>query len=47
MCRCLFKMICNLLAALCAWAIVWLITGLMGLPGLCSFNKAFSVGLGG
>ena len=33
-----------LLAALCAGAFLLLITGLMGMPGLCSFNRSFSVG---
>ena len=42
-CRWLFKIVFNLLAALCAGAFVLLITGLMGIPGLCSFNRALSV----
>jgi len=37
-------MVFSLLAALCAGAFVVLITGLMGIPGLCSFSRALSVG---
>ena len=40
-------MVFNLLAALCAGAFVLLITGLMGIPSLCSLSKAFSVGRAG
>ena len=37
-------MVFNLLEALCVGAFVLLITGLMGIPGLCSFSRALSVG---
>jgi hypothetical protein len=40
----MFKIVFNILAALCDVAFVFLISGLMGIPGLCSFNREFSVG---
>jgi type IV secretory pathway VirB2 component (pilin) len=35
----MLKMVFNFVAALCAVAFVLLLTGLMGLPGLCSFSR--------
>jgi len=37
-------MVFSLLAALCAGELVLLITGLMGMSGLCSFSRALSAG---
>ena len=37
-------MMLSLLAALCAGAFVLLTIGRMGMPGLCSFGRSFSVG---
>ena len=37
-------MVLYLLEALCAGAFVLLITWIMGIPGLCSFSRALSVG---
>jgi hypothetical protein len=37
-------MVLSVLAALCAGAFMLLMTGLMGVPGLCSFSWALRVG---
>jgi len=37
-------MVFSFLPVLCAGAFVLLITGLMGIPGLCSYSRALSAG---
>jgi hypothetical protein len=37
-------MVLSVLATLCAGAFMLLMTGLMGVPGLCNFSRALRVG---
>jgi hypothetical protein len=43
-CRWLLKNVFSSMAVLYAWAFLLLITGLLGMLGLCNFSRVFSVG---